>query len=120
MLNQNNKIYLILFFFFIFFSCGKDLEVKIENNKKCIKKDMNSKLIINLKSNKETSLKVTVLLHNFTDDASDMPIFKKELFAHPGENYFIINLKEIGTGKYGLRIYYDKDLIDHRILDISL
>ena len=44
---------------------------------------------------------------------------KKEFIVYHGKNVFIINLKEIGTGKYGLRIYYKKDLIDYRILEIS-
>lgn len=96
------------------------LKVDIEDNKKYIFKKMDSKLIINLKSNKEKSLPVNLVLHNLTDDSFDMPIFKKEFIVYPGKNVFMINLKEIGTGKYGLRIYYKKDLIDYRILEISL
>lgn len=120
MLNQNNKkIYLILFFIFLFLNCEKDITVSIENNKKYIIKNMDSKLIINLKSNKNESLKITFVLHNLTDDDTDMPIFKKMLIVYPGENHYVIFLKEIGAGKYGLRMYYHKDLIDYRILDIS-
>lgn len=116
----SNKIYLILFFIFmLFLNCEKEIKVSIENNKKYIEKKMDNKLIINLKSNKADLLKVDVLLHNLTDDSSDMPIFKKELIVYPGENYFVIFLNEIGTGIYSLRLYYHKDLIDYRILDIA-
>lgn len=116
---QKNKIYLLLFLIFLFFSCQKEIKIKIEDNRKYIYKKMNSKLVINLKSNKEKTLHVNLLLHNLIDDIADMPIFKKELSVYPGKNIFIINLKEIGTGKYGLRLYYKKDLIDYRILEIS-
>ncbi len=119
MLNRTYKIYLILFFLLLFFHCGKDIKVRIDNNKKYIKKNLNNKLIINLKSNKDSTLKVAFVLHDLTDDVTDMPIFEKELVVHPGENYYVILLKEIGSGKYGLRLYYHKDLLDYRILDIS-
>lgn len=114
-----NKIYLIFLLILIFFNCSKGINVDIENNRKYIYKKMDSKLIINLKSKKEKSLPISLVLHNLTDDATDMPIFKKKLTVFPGKNIFMINLQEIGSGKYGLRLYYKKDLIDYRILEIS-
>lgn len=116
---EKNKKYLLLLFIFLSLNCQKGFQINIENNKKYIFKKMNSKLIINLKSKKEKTLPINLVLHDLTDDVSDMPIFKKRLNAYPGQNVFMINLTEIGQGKYGLRLYYKEDLIDYRILEIS-
>lgn len=114
-----NKLYLLLLLLCLILSCGKQITVSIENNNRYIKKKMDSRLIINLKSHKNDPIRVSFILHNFTDDISDMPIFQQELMVYPGANVYIIRLNEIGIGKYSLRLYYNKDLIDYRILEVS-
>ncbi|MDD5067786.1 MAG: hypothetical protein PHF84_12140 [bacterium] len=100
--------------------CGKDLEVRIDNNSRYLLKKMENTLVINLKSNKKKTVEAFFLLHNLTDDISDMPIFRKEMKIYPGNNVYLIRLKEIGAGKYSLRLMDEKDkLIDYRILEIS-
>ncbi|MBN1899186.1 MAG: hypothetical protein JW827_10435 [Spirochaetes bacterium] len=79
---------------------------------------MSEKLIITLLSSSEKSLKVQVLISELTQDFSDMPLYKKSFDIHKGTNHIIINLREIGTGKFNLRIYHSKKLIDHRIIDV--
>lgn len=118
MLNPKPKIYLIFFLIILFLSCRKDIEVKIDNNQHYIVKKMNSKLVINLRSHKSEVIKINFILHNLTDDITDMPIFQRELQVFPEANIYVIKLNEIGIGKYSLRLYYQKDLIDYRILEV--
>ncbi len=119
---KKNKFYLILFLFISILGCSgnRDISVKIGKlNGKVIVKKMNEKLVISLSSYKSSPIEVSVVMHNLTDDVTDMPILKKDYTLYKGLNYVIINLKEIGVGKYSLRIYYNKEIIDYRILKVT-
>ena len=100
-------------------SCQKSVVIDIDGSRKYINKNLNDKLIIKLFTNKNKPLNVSLLLHNLTDDVSDMPIYKKKLVIKPKSNCYIIDLKDIGVGKYSLRLYYQNKLIDYRIIDVS-
>ncbi len=122
MSSKKVKFYLILFFLISILSCYRknNISVRIGKfNKKVIVKNMNEKLVISLSSYKKAPITVSVVVHNLTDDVSDMPIYKNMYTVYSGVNYLIINLKDIGVGKYSLRIYYDKEIIDYRIIEIT-
>ncbi len=118
--NQKRNFYFLLILLLSLLNCRNDLQIQIDANKKYIMKKMENHLIINLKSQRKENMPIYFVLHNLTDDISDMPLFKKELMVYPGTNLFMIQLNEIGEGKYSLRLMDDKDkLIDYRILEIT-
>ncbi len=80
--------------------------------------NVEDKLILTLTSEKKNPMRVKIMIHHLTDDVSDMPIYQNEYTIYKGTNYIVINLKNIGTGKYSLRVYYKDKIIDYRIVEI--
>ncbi len=113
------KIILICELFILFVSCSNKIKIKVENtNKKYIIKKMTEKLVISLSSSFDKPVIIKVVIGDLIGDYSDMPIYNKRFKIYPGMNYIMINLNEIGTGKFGLRIYQSKKLIDYRIIEV--
>lgn len=115
------KKFFALFFIIFTTTCiQQKIKIKVENeNKRYIIKKMSDKLILCIKSDLNRATEITIIINNFTDDYSDMPIYKKNFKIYKGLNYVVINLSDIGLNKFGMRIYYRNKLIDYRIIEVQ-
>lgn len=117
---RKNKIAFAAAALFFMTGCGQGLKITVSEGEKYIVKNRESSLVVNIASGKEDSMRISFVIHNLTDDATDMPIFKKQLVVYPGRNVYVIRLSEIGTGRYSLRLVGKGDrLLDYRILEIQ-